>query len=165
MDNRDVADVLGDVARMMELEGEDAFRIRAYRKASESVALLDGDINVYHREGRLREIPGVGKSIGELITELLETGTSPFYESLKKKPPRSCSISLTCPGSAARRRSGCIKLWGSRRWKNSARRQKIIGSGISKASEIGLKRSSWTRSCVSSVQRPRRGYPFLGPWV
>ncbi len=41
MDNRNVADILGDVARMLELEGEDAFRIRAYRKASESVASLD----------------------------------------------------------------------------------------------------------------------------
>jgi DNA polymerase (family X) len=87
MDNRAVAYILEDIARMLELEGEDAFRIRAYRRASESVASLNGDINEYHKEGRLREIPGVGRSIGELIAELLETGTSPYYESLKKINP------------------------------------------------------------------------------
>ena len=98
MDNRNVADILEDVARMLELEGEDAFRIRAYRKASESVASLNGDINEYHREGRLREIPGVGKSIGELIVELLETGTSPYYESLKKETPPELFDIINVPG-------------------------------------------------------------------
>ncbi|HEY3422736.1 MAG TPA: DNA polymerase/3'-5' exonuclease PolX, partial [Methanocellaceae archaeon] len=102
MDNRNVADILGDVARMLELEGEDAFRIRAYRRASENVATLNGDINEYHREGRLREIPGVGKAIGELIAELLETGTSPYYEALKKQTPPELFDIINVPGIGRR---------------------------------------------------------------
>lgn len=98
MDNREVANILGDIARMLELEGEDAYRIRAYRKASESVAALKGDINEYGREGRLQEIPGVGKSIGELIAELLRTGGSPFYESLKKETPPELFDVANVPG-------------------------------------------------------------------
>jgi DNA polymerase (family 10) len=98
MDNREVANILGDIARMLELEGEDAYRIRAYRKASESVTALKGDINEYGREGRLQEIPGVGKSIGELIAELLRTGTSPFYESLKKETPPELFDVVNVPG-------------------------------------------------------------------
>ena len=50
------------------------------------------------REGRLREIPGVGKSIGELIGELLETGTSPYYESLKKETPPELFNVINVPG-------------------------------------------------------------------
>ncbi len=61
-----------------------------------------GDINEYHREGRLREIPGVGKSIGELIAELLETGTSPFYESLKKETPPELFDIINVPGIGRR---------------------------------------------------------------
>jgi DNA polymerase (family 10) len=102
MDNRNVADILGDVARMLELEGEDAFRIRAYRRASENVATLNGDINEYHREGRLREIPGVGKAIGELIAELLDTGTSPYYEALKKETPPELFDVINVPGIGRR---------------------------------------------------------------
>lgn len=98
MDNHEVASILSDISRMLELEGEDAFRIRAYRKAAESVGSLKGDINEYYREGRLREIPGVGKSIGELIAELLNTGGSPFYESLKKETPPELFEIINVPG-------------------------------------------------------------------
>ena len=112
MDNRNVADILGDVARMLELEGEDAFRIRAYRKASESVATLNGDINEYHREGRLREIPGVGKAIGELIAELLETGTSPYYEALKKQTPPELFDIINVPGIGRRTATRLHKALG-----------------------------------------------------
>ena len=112
MDNRNVADILGDVARMLELEGEDAFRIRAYRKASESVATLNGDINEYHKEGRLREIPGVGKAIAELIAELLETGTSPYYEALKKQTPPELFDIINVPGIGRRTATRLHKALG-----------------------------------------------------
>jgi DNA polymerase (family 10) len=102
MNNREVANVLADIARIMELEGDDTYRIRAYRNAARSVGSLKGDINEYHRKGRLQEIPGVGKSIGELIAELLETGRSPFYETLKKEIPPELFEVLEVPGIGRR---------------------------------------------------------------
>ncbi len=101
MKNGEVASVLFDISRLLELEGDDAFRIRAYRKAAQSVESLEGDVNEYHRTGRLREIPGVGESIARTIAELLETGKSDMYESLKKKRPRSSTRSSGCPASDA----------------------------------------------------------------
>ncbi len=98
MNNHEVANVLADIARLMELEGEDTYKIRAYRKAAQSVGSLREDINDHYREGRLEEIPGVGKSIGELIAELLGTGKSSFYETLKKEIPPELFEIMDVPG-------------------------------------------------------------------
>jgi DNA polymerase (family 10) len=102
MNNHEVAVVLADIARLLELEGEDTYKIRAYRKASQSVEALEGDINEYHGEGRLQEIPGVGKSIGELLAELLGTGRSHFYEMLKKEIPPELFEVMEVPGIGRR---------------------------------------------------------------
>ncbi len=98
MDNHEAAEVLAGIARILELEGEDAYRIRAYRKASRSIEALQGDINECYREGRLQEIPGIGRSIGELLAELLETGRSSLYESLKKEIPPELFEIMGVPG-------------------------------------------------------------------
>jgi len=98
MNNHEIANILADIARIMELEGDDTYRIRAYRKASQNVSSLDGDINEYYRDGRLEEIPGVGKSIGELIAGLLENGRSPLYEALKKEIPPELFEVMEVPG-------------------------------------------------------------------
>ena len=98
MNNHEVAGVLADIARLLELEGEDTYRIRAYRKAAQSMETLPGDVNEYYREGRLGDIPGVGKSIGELISELLGTGSSRFYEALKKEVPPELFEVMEVPG-------------------------------------------------------------------
>jgi DNA polymerase (family X) len=100
--NEQVANVLFDISKLLELEGDDAYRIRAYRKAAQSIEGLDGDVSEYYREGRLRDIPGVGESIARTIAELLDAGKSGLYESLKKKEiPRSSTKSLRCPASGA----------------------------------------------------------------
>jgi DNA polymerase (family 10) len=98
MDNHGVAAILADIARLLELEGEDTYRIRAYRKAAHGVESLKGDINEYYKEGRLQEIPGVGKSIGDLIAELIETGHSGMYEALKKEVPPELYEVMEVPG-------------------------------------------------------------------
>jgi DNA polymerase (family 10) len=102
MNNHEVAGVLADIARLLELEGEDTHKIRAYRKAAHSIGTLQGDVNDYYRKGRLEEIPGVGKSIGELIAELLETGGSRFYEALKKEAPPELFEVMEVPGIGRR---------------------------------------------------------------
>lgn len=98
MNNQEVADILFDISRLLELEGDDAYRIRAYRKAAQSVESLDGDVNEYYRKGRLRDIPGVGESIAGTIAEALDTGQSRMYESLKKDVPPELYEVVEVPG-------------------------------------------------------------------
>ncbi|HEY3273384.1 MAG TPA: helix-hairpin-helix domain-containing protein, partial [Methanocella sp.] len=102
MNNQGVADVLFDISRLLELEGEDAYRIRAYRKAAQNIEGLDDDVNAYYREGRLRDIPGVGESIARTIAELLDTGRSGLYEALKKEIPPELYEVIEVPGIGRR---------------------------------------------------------------
>lgn len=98
MKNDEVASVLLDISRLLELEGDDAYRIRAYRKASQSVASLQGDINDYRREDRLEDIPGIGASISSVVEELLDTGQSSLFEALKKETPPELYEIIEVPG-------------------------------------------------------------------
>jgi hypothetical protein len=69
----------------------------AYRKASESLLALPRDAKEFWKDGKLREIPGVGKAIAEKIDELLNTGKLQFLENLKKEIPEELATWLTVP--------------------------------------------------------------------
>ncbi len=63
------------------------FRVKAYQNAAHGVETLTKDIETIKEDGKLEEIPGVGKGIAKKIEEILDTGTSQDYEKLKKKYP------------------------------------------------------------------------------
>ncbi len=98
MTNRDLADTFTLVANLLEIKGEVVYVTLAYRKAAESLVSLGGDATTYWKEGKLREIPGVGKSIAEKIDELLRTGRLEFLEELEKKVPAGLAEWLQVPG-------------------------------------------------------------------
>ena len=114
MRNEEVAGALLEISRLLELDGEDAFRIRAYRKAAENVAALEGDINEYYREGRLRDIPGVGPTISGVIAELLEGGKSGLHEALKEDFPPELQEVLEVPGIGRRTALKIYEALGTR---------------------------------------------------
>ncbi len=89
MTNRDVAEILRQIAFLLEMEGVE-FKPRAYEKAAYAVEALEEPIEeLYARGGMkaLEEIPGVGKSIAQKIEELLRTGRMSYYEELRRKYP------------------------------------------------------------------------------
>ena len=98
MNNRQLADMFNLIADLVEIKGEVIYVILAYRKAAESLASLPREASEYWKEGKLREIPGVGKAIAEKIDELLSTGKLEFFEKLKKEVPPSLAEWLKVPG-------------------------------------------------------------------
>jgi DNA polymerase (family 10) len=98
MNNRELADTFTLIANLLEIKGETVYVTLAYRKAAESLLSLAGDANQYWKEERLREIPGVGKSIAEKIDELLRTGALGFLEKLQKEVPAGLAEWLQVPG-------------------------------------------------------------------
>jgi DNA polymerase (family 10) len=91
MNNQQIAAVFADIAQRLELKKDNIFKIRAYRKAARSIEELPVDIEQLAREGRLREVPGVGEAIAKKITELVTTGKLEYYERLKAEstqPPQ-----------------------------------------------------------------------------
>ena len=72
MENAEVIKVLSDIVKMLELKGENKFKIRAYQKAAEELSHSSEDVQKLVREGNLRKIPGVGEAIEKKITELVD---------------------------------------------------------------------------------------------
>jgi len=83
MTNTEIAKVFQDIAELLRLKKDNIFKIRAYDKVAKSISELPVEAEQLVREGRLREIPGVGEAIAKKITEMVNTGHLQFYERLK----------------------------------------------------------------------------------
>ena len=97
MDRHEVARALRRLGRLLELEGESAFKVRAYAVAADRIAALGEDVHEMARQGRLREIPGVGAAIAAKIESLLATGRIPQLERLEAKWPPGAAELLRVP--------------------------------------------------------------------
>ncbi len=80
--NRQIAEVLANIAEMLELQNSNAYRIQAYRNASRGVLALEEQAADLLARGVALPVPGLGKRLRERITELVETGTMTFYNDL-----------------------------------------------------------------------------------
>ncbi|MDP6647767.1 MAG: DNA polymerase/3'-5' exonuclease PolX [Candidatus Woesearchaeota archaeon] len=87
MKNYEVAELLRNIAQLLEIKNELVFKIRAYEKAALVIENLDENIEDVWKKGKLDDIPGVGEALTEKIGEFLETGKLGYYEKLKKQVP------------------------------------------------------------------------------
>ena len=98
MNNRQLADTFTLIADLLEIKGEIVYKTLAYRKAAESLTSLGRDANEYWKEGKLKDIPGVGQAIASKIDELLTTGELEFLEKLETEVPPGLAGWLQVPG-------------------------------------------------------------------
>ena len=103
MRNSEVAQLLENVASLLEIREENPFRIRAYHEAARHIESMAEDIAKLHQEGRLREIPGVGESLAAKIDEYMRTGSLRYYEELKEQIAPGLGQLLEVPGVGPRR--------------------------------------------------------------
>lgn len=99
MTNREIASVFEQVADLLEFEGANPFRIRAYRNGARRIAELTEPIAAIAADSDrdLTDLDGIGKDLADKIATLLETGTLPFYEELKARIPESVLSMLRVP--------------------------------------------------------------------
>ncbi len=100
--NADVAALLNEMAVLLELEGADAFRIRAYQRASLAVAACGRPVSAMS-DKELLEIPGVGKSIAAHIARCRGAGCFPELEALRRRFPAGLRELLRLPGLGPKR--------------------------------------------------------------
>src|SRR5688572_15366152 len=103
MNNRQLAEAFTLVADLSEIKGENIYKTLAYRKAADSLLGLGREASEYWKEGKLGDIPGVGKAISEKIDELMKTGKLNFLEKLKKEVPPGLVEWLPIPGLGPKR--------------------------------------------------------------
>lgn len=99
MRNTEIVKVFQDIADLLELKGENPFKIRAYQRAARSIEHLPRELEIYLSEGgELKDIPGVGDAIAQKIGELMGTGKLEYYEKLRAEFPPGISNLLAIPG-------------------------------------------------------------------
>lgn len=98
MKNAEVAALLYDISELLELTGDNPFKIRAYSRAARAIENLNEDIELVSSQGRLDAIPGIGEGIAKKIGEYLRTGKVGFHEDLMKQVPKELSELLRVPG-------------------------------------------------------------------
>ncbi|MFH1199208.1 MAG: PHP domain-containing protein [Candidatus Omnitrophota bacterium] len=97
MKNKEVAEIFRDIANILEIRGENVFRIRAYTRAAQNIKGLAEDVEIITRGGRLHEIPGIGKELSEYIEQFINTGKMKIHDELKKSLPRGLVDLLNIP--------------------------------------------------------------------
>ena len=83
----EVGEILEQIALLLELKGENPFKIRAYTNAARALETLTEDMAKLVEEKRLEEIDGIGKAIAEKITTLVTTGRLQYYDTLREEFP------------------------------------------------------------------------------
>ncbi len=98
MKNKELADLFGKMADILEFQGENPFKISAYRKASRILDDLTQDIREVAEGGKLREIPGIGEGMAQKIEEYLKTGKVAKFEEVRRGIPDELIAMMEIPG-------------------------------------------------------------------
>jgi DNA polymerase (family 10) len=98
MKNKEIAALFEEIADILELKGENRFRINAYRRGAQSLTGLGRAVEEVASEDALGEIPGIGKDLSAKILEYLETGAIAYLDELRKDTPEILLEMLRVPG-------------------------------------------------------------------
>jgi DNA polymerase (family X) len=102
--NAEVAAMFDQAAELLEIEGENQFRVRAYRRAARVVEGLPQSVKSLLSAGRdLAELPGIGKDLAGKIAEIVDTGHFKLLDALKKKLPGELGEIAALPGLGPKR--------------------------------------------------------------
>jgi DNA polymerase (family 10) len=98
MKNALLSELFDQMADIMEILGEDKFRINTYRKVARLIGDMPTDVETMLADGRLAKTPGIGKSSLAKIEQFVKTGTIAAHQELLKKIPPTLLELLTIPG-------------------------------------------------------------------
>jgi DNA polymerase (family 10) len=103
IENIDIARIFEEIADLLEIQGGNQFRVRAYRTAARTIGALAVPAASLAADGRLDELPGIGADLAGKITTILETGTLPLLQELTARTPESLVQMLRIPGLGPKR--------------------------------------------------------------
>jgi DNA polymerase (family 10) len=98
MDKKDIIEVLERIGTMLEIKGENPFKVRAYFSGARTLQTMEEDLGQVIGKGRLGEIPGIGKALTDKVETLYTTGELEFYDKLVASVPSGLMDLLEVPG-------------------------------------------------------------------
>lgn len=103
LDNPAVAATFRRLADLLEIRGESAYRVGAYRRAAESLGQLSESVRAIRARGELEQIPGVGQAIAQKVGELLDTGSFNLLDEVECEIPPGVAALLAVPDIGPKR--------------------------------------------------------------
>src|SRR6266545_2041494 len=98
MDKREIAAVLEEIASLLELKGENPFKVKAYATGARVIESLPEEPAVLAQKGILRNIKGIGEGLAGVVAELVTTGASTLHRELKASFPAGVMEMVEVPG-------------------------------------------------------------------
>jgi DNA polymerase (family X) len=160
--NREIAEILQRIGDMMDILGENRFKVIAYRRAAENILNLGRDIRTYWRADTLQEIPGIGQAIAEKIDELLVTGRLEFYEGLEEQMPPGVVSLMEIPGVGPRT---ARLLWDELGLQSVAEVEAAARAGrLRELGGLGARSESKILAGIESLHRRSKRIPLGTAW-
>jgi DNA polymerase (family 10) len=151
MKNALLSELFEQMADIMEILGEDRFRINSYRKVARIISDMPSDVETALATGRLAETPGVGKSSLAKIEEFVKTGTITAYQQLLKKIPPTLLDLLTIPGMGPK---GVKAIYEKLKVTSIAELKDAIASGaVAELSGFGDKKAAGIAKGIEFLER------------
>ncbi|HLY75402.1 MAG TPA: DNA polymerase/3'-5' exonuclease PolX [Planctomycetota bacterium] len=97
MNTPQVVEILETIARILEIQDENPFKVRAYQNGARALESLPGDLRTLIEQKKLGEVKGIGKALEEKISQLVTTGKMDYYEDLRKDVPPGVLEMLAIP--------------------------------------------------------------------
>ena len=151
MTNEELARRFERLALLMEIRGDDKFRVRSYRNAAETLETWPSPVERIAREEGLKglqSLPGVGKAISGKIVELLERGTFDAWEKLKEETPETVLDLLEVEGVGPKTAAALYRQFKISSLEDL--RKVVEGGGLEMVDGIGEKT---TERITESVRR------------
>jgi DNA polymerase (family 10) len=148
--NEELAAMFDEIADLLEIKGENPFKTRAYRRASEAILQTDLDL-ANATEAQMLEIPGIGDAIAAKIAERVKTGKLQFLERIYDSVPRSSLELLKVAGIGAKTAGKLVSEGISSR----AELERAAGDGRLEAL-VGAKTA---RRIKDELKKPMSGRP------
>ncbi|MEE8169819.1 MAG: PHP domain-containing protein, partial [Phycisphaerae bacterium] len=98
MSNRALSDILNEIADLLEINGDDGFRVNSYRRAARTIRDLTKNIGELANDGGLDKLPGIGKALRAKVEQFLAAGRIDKHQELKDSVPSGLPALLRIPG-------------------------------------------------------------------
>jgi len=112
MANKELADIFDQIADLLEIKGDDRFRINSYRRCARTIADLTDDLADLTRAGQLTQIPGIGKGTAEKVQQYLATGKVALHQDLLAEIPPHLPPLLAIPSLGPKKLAAAWKQLG-----------------------------------------------------
>jgi DNA polymerase (family 10) len=96
--SQELARIFEEIAELLELKGENVFKVRAYDRAARALRGLNRPLQELYDSGELLEVPGIGKGIAEKVGQYLRTGTVELHQQLSREFPSQILALTQVPG-------------------------------------------------------------------